>query len=79
MNFFVFHFTGRNRPFLTPAIFYFDGWMGWDGMGWDGMGGRSTFFFLSYLGNYKILFFNVSDPLNIVLCTSFSIFLEKKL
>ena len=33
--------------FLTPPIFYIDGWMdgmdGMDGMGW--MDGRSTFFF----------------------------------
>ena len=51
--------------------------MGWDG--WDGWDGWSVhFFFLSYLGNYQILFLNVSDPLNIVLCTSFNIFFKKK-
>ena len=47
MNFFGVHFTGRNRPFWTPAIFYFDGWMvdgGWwmvvDGGWWMVVDGR---------------------------------------
>ena len=59
--FFGFQFCIGNRPFLTPEIFYIDGWMdGWvmgDGWmdGWmDGWVGKYLFLFCLFLGNYFI-------------------------
>ena len=81
MNFFDFKNTiGRSR-FLTPAIFYIDGWMGWDGMGWDGMGWMvdQLFFFDHILETTQYFFSILLVPLNICFCTSFEIFKKNRI
>ena len=73
MNFFGVHFTGRNRPFWTPAIFYFDGWMvvdgGWwmvDGGGWWMDGQRKSkkiMYFKNFSNTIQYFLLVVSRPL----------------
>ena len=55
-HFIDFKITLLPWPFLTPPIFYIDGWM-------DGCDGRSTFFFGPYLENYFIIFLNFFSSL----------------
>ena len=73
-HFFWFQFTPEYLPFLTPAIFYIDGWMdGWMD-GWS-----INFFFFDHILETTQYFFSIlSVPLNICFCTSFDIFWKKK-
>ena len=51
-HFFGFEFAPGNRPFLTPAIFYIDGWV------MDGRAAKieKNHVFSTFLKNYSIFF-----------------------
>ena len=74
MGFFHFKFTYCNRPFLTPAIFYFDGWWWW----WmvvvvvDGHElSKKNMFFENISKTTRYFFLTVSRPLRRGFRTSF--------
>ena len=65
--------VGLSR-FLTPPIFYIDGWMD----GWDGMVGP-LFFFGPYLENYFIIFLNFFSSLKYMFLHFFLEYSQKKI